>query len=206
MTTPAPGYQSGAHGVTTAVPGGGRLIVRRRLVVETAFVLGVLVKGLDGLVELVAGTALLVLHQDRILALTRAAVAEELREDPHDLVANLLLHQAAGLDHGAAVAGGLFLLLHGVVKVGVVAALLAGSRRVYPWAVGALSVLLAVQLVQLVLSPGIGVVALVVLDALILALTWHEWRVGRSFHDAWRSVVRGWFPRAYPPAGQSPGG
>lgn len=137
MTTPAPGYQSGAHGVTTAVRGGGRLIVRRRLLVETAFVLGVLVKGLDGLVELVAGTALLVLHQERILALTRAAVAEELREDPHDLVAH-----------------------------------------------------------QMVLSPGIGVVALVLLDVLILALTWHEWRVGRSFHDAWRSVVQGWFPRA----------
>ncbi|MFI2488760.1 DUF2127 domain-containing protein [Promicromonospora kroppenstedtii] len=172
-----------------AAGGGGR----RRLLVETAFVLGVLLKGLDGLVELVAGAALLVLHQDRILALTRAAVAEELREDPHDLVANLLLDQAAGLDHGAAVAGGLFLLLHGVVKVVIVAALLAGSRRVYPWAVGALSVLLAVQVVQLVLSPG--VVALVLLDAVILALTWHEWRIGRSFHDAWRSVVRGWFPR-----------
>ncbi|GAA2226635.1 DUF2127 domain-containing protein [Promicromonospora sukumoe] len=172
--------------------------MRRRLLVETAFVLGVLVKGLDGLVELVAGIALLVLHQQGILALTRSVVAEELREDPHDLVANLLLHQAAALDHGAAVAGGLFLLLHGVVKVVIVAALLAGSRRVYPWAVGALSVLLVVQLVQMVLSPGIGVVALVVLDVLILALTWHEWRVGRSFHDAWRSVVHGWFPRAYP--------
>ncbi|MFD7307125.1 DUF2127 domain-containing protein [Promicromonospora sp. NPDC059942] len=180
--------------------------VRRRLLVETAFVLGVLVKGLDGLVELAAGTALLVLHQDRILALTRAAVAEELREDPHDLVAHLLLNEAAGLDHGAALAGGLFLLLHGVVKVAIVAALLAGSRRVYPWAVGALSVLLAVQLVQLVLSPGVGVVALVLLDALILALTWHEWRIGRSFHDAWRSVVHGWFPRASPPASSSTDG
>lgn len=169
---------------------------RRRLLVETAFVLGVLLKGLDGLVELVAGTALLVLHQERILALTRAAVAEELREDPHDLVANLLLNQAAGLDYGAAVAGGLFLLLHGVVKVAIVAALLAGSTRVYPWAVGALSVLLAVQIVQLVLSPGVGVVALVLLDAVILALTWHEWRIGRSFHEAWRSVVSGWFSRA----------
>ena len=155
---------------------------RRRLLVETAFVLGVLLKGLDGLVELVAGTALLVLHQDRILALTRAAVAEELREDPHDLVAHLLLNEATGLDQGAAVAGGLFLLLHGVVKVAIVAALLA------------------VQLVQLVLSPGIGVVALVLLDALILALTWHEWRIGRSFHDAWRGVVHGWSPRASPPA------
>lgn len=117
-------------------------------------------------------------------------------------MANLLLNQAAGLDHGAAVAGGVFLLLHGVVKVVIVAALLAGSRRVYPWAVGALSVLLAVQLVQMVLSPGIGVVALVLLDAVILALTWHEWRTGRSFHDAWRSVLHGWFPRTYPPAGE----
>lgn len=175
---------------------------RRRPLVETAFVLGVLLKGLDGLVELVTGTALLVLHRDRILALTRAAVAEELREDPHDLVANLLQNQAAGLDHDAAVAGGAFLLLHGVVKVAIVAALLAGSRRVYPWAVGALSVLLAVQLVQMVLSPGIGVVALVLLDALILALTWHKWRTERSFHDAWRTVLRGWFPRTYPPAGE----
>ncbi|MFE5342383.1 DUF2127 domain-containing protein [Isoptericola sp. NPDC056578] len=167
---------------------------RRELVAETAFVLGILVKGLDGLVELVAGTALLVLRQGQVLALTRAAVAEELREDPHDVVAHLLLHEAAALSHGTALAAGLFLLLHGVVKVAIVGALLAGSRRVYPWAVGALAVFLVVQLVQLVVSPGLGVALLTALDAAILWLTWHEWRRGRSFRDAWRSVLDGWFP------------
>ncbi|MFD6134675.1 hypothetical protein [Isoptericola sp. NPDC060257] len=45
-------------------------------------------------------------------------------------------------------------MLHGVVKVTIVGALVAGSRRVYPWAVGALGVFLVVQLVQTVVSPG----------------------------------------------------
>ncbi|MFE6967921.1 DUF2127 domain-containing protein [Isoptericola sp. NPDC057653] len=167
---------------------------RRELVAETAFVVGILLKGLDGLVELVAGAALLVLRQDQVLALTRSAVAQELQEDPHDLVAHLLLHEASALSHGTALVAGLFLLLHGVVKVAIVGALLAGSRRVYPWAVGALAAFLVVQVVQTVISPGVGVALLTLLDALVLWLTWHEWRRGRSFRDAWRSVLQGWFP------------
>lgn len=178
--------------------------LRRGLLTETAFVVGIAVKGLDGVAELLAGTALLVLRRSQIVSLTQAAVAQELREDPHDLVAHLLVHAATGLSHGTAVVGGLFLLLHGVVKVAIVAALLAGSRRIYPWAVGALGLFLAVQLVQAAVTPGVGVALLSVVDALILWLTWHEWRRGRSFRDAWRSVRQGWFPRRSSPPAAGP--
>ncbi|HZF32934.1 MAG TPA: DUF2127 domain-containing protein [Candidatus Angelobacter sp.] len=50
----------------------------------------VILKGLDGALEIVVGTALLFVRTGAIMALATAATARELSEDPHDFVANLL--------------------------------------------------------------------------------------------------------------------
>jgi len=55
----------------------------------------VILKGLDGVVEIVGGTALLFVRTGAIMALATAATARELSEDPHDFVANLLRYWAA---------------------------------------------------------------------------------------------------------------
>jgi uncharacterized membrane protein len=166
----------------------------RQRLIDTLFLVGVVFKGLDGAVELLLGIPLLVLSPRLILAITQASTAGELRADPNDLLANFMLHEASGLSHGATVLGAAYLLLHGGVKLAIVVALLRGSRRVYPWAIAALAVFLAFQIGQFAFSPSVGVIVLCLFDAVILWLTWREWRHGRTLHDVWRSVVRGWFP------------
>ncbi|HKT56822.1 MAG TPA: DUF2127 domain-containing protein [Microbacterium sp.] len=159
---------------------------RREAVLDWTFLIGVLLKGVDGLVELVVGIPLLFVTPDQISGLARALTAGELAEDPNDFWANLLLRETAKFSHAGLALGGAFLLVHGVVKLAIVIALLLGSRRIYPWAAGALALLAILQIVDLVLKFSIGVLLLCVFDVIIIVLTVREWREGRSLHDVIR--------------------
>ncbi|WP_460518136.1 DUF2127 domain-containing protein [Humibacter antri] len=150
------------------------------------FLIGVLLKALDGLVELAAGIPALFITKVQLVALAHALTSGELTEDPHDLIANLVLREAGRLGAGALLLGGIYLVIHGAVKVAIVVALLLGSRRVYPWAIGALAVLLIIQIVDLIAKLSVGVLFLSALDLFIIWLTAREWRHGRTLHDVIR--------------------
>jgi uncharacterized membrane protein len=158
-------------------------------ILDLVFLVGVLFKGLDGLVELVGGVILLFATPAKLLGAANALTGEELAEDPHDLLANLIVHGVAHL--GASGIGFIaaYLLLHGVVKIAIVIALLIGSRRIYPWAMAALGAFLIFQIYELITKPSLGVAVLTVFDAVIIWLTWREWRRGRELRDTWRGTV-----------------
>lgn len=158
-------------------------------VLDLLFLIGVLFKGIDGLVELAGGALLLITTPSQLQGAAKAVTGEELSEDPHDLIANLILHGASHLHNGAVWFVAAYLLLHGVVKIAIVIALLIGSRRVYPWAMAALGAFLVFQLYELIIRPSISVAILTVLDAVIIWLTWREWRRNRELRNTWRGTL-----------------
>jgi uncharacterized membrane protein len=155
---------------------------------DLAFLIGVALKAIDGLVEVVFGILLLVVGPAQLLHVAQALTAEELQEDPDDFTAHLVLRAASALTPSGARVAAAYLLLHGIVKLVIVAAVIRGSARVYPWVIGALGAFLVWQVVELVIHPTVGIVVLTVLDALIIALTWREWHERRSFAAAFRSA------------------
>ncbi|MEN0085553.1 MAG: DUF2127 domain-containing protein [Leifsonia sp.] len=164
-------------------------------VLDLVFLIGVLFKGLDGLLELVGGAVLLFVTPGQVQRAAERVTARELAEDPHDLVANLVVHGAAHL-HGRSVwFVAAYLLLHGLVKLAIVVALLVGTRRIYPWAMAALGAFLVFQLYELIVRPSVAVAVLTVLDAVIIWLTWREWRRGRELRTTWRQTVAWVFRR-----------
>ena len=162
---------------------------RRDHILDLAFLIGVAVKGLDALSELLLGVPLLFFSHAQLDSLARSVTAEELTEDPHDLVANLLLHTAAHAGHGTLLFVALYLIVHGVVKLAIIAALIWGAERIYPWAIGALVAFTVFQLVEFVLHPSVSVALLTVLDIVIIALTWREWRQHRSLRETLATTV-----------------
>lgn len=158
-------------------------------VLDLVFLIGVVGKGIDGLLELIGGIILLTTTPAQLLHLVQTITRRELIEDPHDAVATFLLHSVAHLDAGTTTFLAAYVLLHGVVKLAIVAALLLGSRRVYPWAIGALVLFLIYQVYALIVGPTVGMAVLTVLDLAIVLLTWREWRHGRTLHDTWRSTL-----------------
>src|SRR5579871_6836157 len=91
---------------------------------EGAFLASVWLKGLNGLLEFLGGIALLSVTPSFILNAIGDLTQDEVVEDPHDFVANALLRIAAHVDVSSKRFVAFYLLIHGVVKLGLVWALL----------------------------------------------------------------------------------
>ena len=77
---------------------------------------GIVLKGLDGVLEVVGGLLLLVLSPATIDRLTMALTQHELSQDPHDFIATHLVHATSGLTGSAVQFGAIYLLSHGVSR------------------------------------------------------------------------------------------
>ncbi len=149
---------------------------RPRDLLDQTFEVGIILKGLDGLLEVVGGVLLLVVSPATIGRVVTSLTQHELSEDPHDFLATHLLKTAHGLTGSAVLFGAVYLLAHGVVKVVLVAALLKNQLWAYPWMVGFLGVFIVYQVYRLSFQPSVGLTALTVFDAVIAWLTYREYR------------------------------
>jgi len=96
----------------------------RLTLLDRAFYVSLILKGLDGVLELIGGILLLVVTPAQIGAIARFLTLHELSEDPRDFIANTVLSLVAGLNVSVALFGAIYLFLHGVVKVVLVWAVL----------------------------------------------------------------------------------
>lgn len=122
----------------------------RAFSIHRAFQVGVILKGVNGLLELIAGTLLLVGLSHN------TALARHL--PPHD-------------ERFAAI----FLLSHGVIKGLLVYALLREKLWVFPWAISVFAGFGLYQIYRYVVEPSGWLIALTVLDVFVILLTWAEW-------------------------------
>src|SRR5215470_19726394 len=165
---------------------------------DKTFKIGLVLKGLDGVLEVVGGIVLLFLSPQTIQHLVRVLTAHELSEDPHDVIARYLLHTTAHLSHGTTLFGAIYLLSHGAAKIVLVALVLRDKLWAYPWLIGLLLAFIAYQLYQITaVHFSVGLTLLTVFDALLVWLTWREYRAKRAHQH---------LARAAPVAAPSPGG
>jgi uncharacterized membrane protein len=137
----------------------------------------VILKGLNGLAEIVCGTALFFLRAGTILAWVDWLTSAELIQNPHDALAFSLHRWAVNFSHDAQVFAGLYLLVHGVVKV-FLASLLLSEKKLwaFPLALVLFSSLVAFAIYRLLLNWSWALAAFVALDLLTIWLIAREWR------------------------------
>ena len=177
----APGRDAGPHAASTAAATEDAPAKPLSPGLDKTFKIALVLKGLDGVLEVAGGILLLFLSPDTIEHLVRALTAHELSEDPHDVVARYLLHTTAHLNHGTTLFGAVYLLSHGIAKVVLVALVLRDKLWAYPWLIGLLLAFIAYQLYQItVVHFSAGLTALTVFVALLVWLTWREYRAKRA--------------------------
>ena len=147
---------------------------------DRLFEIGIILKGVDGVAELVGGLLLLFVTPADIHHLAAVLTQGELSEDPNDVIARYLLHTANGLTGNAVIFGAVYLLVHGAVKVVLVVALLLNKLWAYPSMIIILLIFIGYQLYRIALDPSAGLIALTVFDALIVVLTGREYRRQRQ--------------------------
>lgn len=154
--------------------------LRRRGLRETIFFASVWLKGLDALLELIGGAALLSVSPTVILHLVRFLTQDEITEDPRDVVANALRHAAARLTLTTEHFMAAYLIVHGIVKLALVWGLLVRLLIAYPVSIVIFAGFIAYQLYRYTLTHGIGLLALSAFDFIVITLIWLEYRALRG--------------------------
>ena len=149
----------------------------RANILHQIFALGIWVKGLDGLLEIVGGLLLLLSSGTSLNQIVISLTQHELVEDPHDLIATAARHAVAHLSAGTQIFASVYLIAHGLIKIVLVSALLRGKRWAYPVAIGFLSLFIAYQLYRLSYQYSLGLALLTLFDLVIVCLTWREYQV-----------------------------
>ena len=139
-----------------------------------------LFKGIDGIIETISGTALLIVDRQDIQHLVHVVLRHELLEDPNDPVANYLMHAAAGLSTNTKTFAALYLLVHGLVKLGLVTALWQNRRWAYPLAGVVLSLFVIYQGVRFTFTHSVVLLLVTAVDIAIIALLPGEYK--RTLH------------------------
>jgi len=144
------------------------------------FLLSVWSKGIAGLVETFGGIVLFCIPQARLNAFVIFLTAPELAEDPTDRVATLLqrvVHELA-TDTKPFVSG--YLIIHGVIKVLLVAGLL--GRRLWSYSVSLwfLAAFVVYQLYRFLFTHSLWLIALTIVDLIVAFLIWREYQVRKQ--------------------------
>ena len=150
---------------------------------DKAFAIGLGLKTIDAIVEVIGGVWLLFLRPGQLQSWVGVIFAPELREDPTDLVATHAQHWAAHFNQGAVLFAAAYLLSHGVTKLVVVVEILRGRLWAYPGLIALTSLFVTYQLYHMWRGGlTLSFVALTIFDLLIIALTAAEYAKLRRRH------------------------
>lgn len=140
------------------------------------FQVSLLFKGAFAAVEILAGISAYFVTQQFLFKLVERLMRQELLEDRRDLIASYLLTSVDHFSLSTRNFTAAYLLSHGVIKLWLILGLLRGKLWYYPLAIGVFGLFIVYQLYRFTLSHSLWLVMLTVVDVVVIALTWQEYR------------------------------
>lgn len=148
--------------------------------IRNYFRISVLIKGIISFAEIVGGIAVFFVPVSSIAAFVMRLAQGELTEQPNDIIATYSVH----LVQQFSIAGGtfiaIFLLSRGLIKLGLVIALLKNQLWAYPISLVVLGLFVLYQLYQIAVAFSVLLVLLTVFDLVVMWFIWREYQVLRA--------------------------
>jgi uncharacterized membrane protein len=157
---------------------------QRSSLAHRAYLVAIGIKGLDGAVELLLGGVVAILGAQRFSAWLIAWSAPEIAGNPENPVMHFVRHSADNLAHASTAFVIVYLLAHGVLKLGIAINLLRGKSWIYPVAVAILAGFIAFMSFRLSHHWSAWLFAFALFDVVTLALVINEWRSPRTAEAA----------------------
>ena len=151
-----------------------------RSVAHRLYWLSLAAKGLIGALQLVAGGLLVAMPGQAVSAIVTRLAALELVEDPADPAAHLVTSLISGADPGQGDFYSAYLLIHGLLNLGVVVALMARIGWAFPVSIAVLAGFVAYQLYKYSAGGGIMMLILSAVDVVVILLALREWRLHKQ--------------------------
>ncbi len=152
---------------------------------DRAFRIGLLFKGIDGLLETIGGLFLLIIKPEQINHFAHWITQGELSQDPNDFVANHILKTAHQLTGASLLFGALYLLSHGIVKIVLVVEVLRDHLWAYIGLIAVTALFVVYQIYRITFDKfSISLFLLTIFDLIIIYLTQKEYRrhLARKHH------------------------
>ena len=151
-----------------------KLINEQKL--HLAFEISLILKGVFALLEIAGGILAYLITQQFLLRIVLAITQDEIREDPNDFVAALLLQSARNFSVSSQHFAAVYLLSHGFIKALLIAGLTRGILWFYPLAIAVFLIFIMYQFYRFNLTHSIWLLVITLLDIVVIGLTWHEYR------------------------------
>lgn len=150
---------------------------RSRKFLHRLFILSIIAKGLDGVLETIAGIIVFLTSRLDLRNLVILITAPELGEDPTDLAANFMRHAVSGLTSNTKYFVAAYLLVNGLVKAIVTAGLLGGRNWVFRPVLALLAIFIVYQLYRFSHTHSLILLGFTCIDMLVLLFIWAEYRI-----------------------------
>lgn len=145
-----------------------------RNLLRHSFRAGITLKGIDGLLEGLAGI-LLVFHPDIIRRIGVKLWISETLHDPTPLAPHLA-HASEKLANASPHFAAAYLLAHGIAKVALVAALWTDKIWAYPLAIAGFSGFVVWEILRFTHTHSVALIFLTLFDLAVIGLIWMEYR------------------------------
>ena len=146
------------------------------------FLISVWIKGAAGLLETIAGVPFFFVTRKSVQAFVMLPTAPELSEDPHDWIATTLSRAVQHFSADTALFAGAYLVIHGLIKLFLVASLLQGKLWAYAAALSFLVAFIIYQCYRYAYTHSIWLILLTIVDLIVAFLIWHEYQSRKQIY------------------------
>ncbi|MFA4833511.1 MAG: DUF2127 domain-containing protein [Patescibacteria group bacterium] len=140
------------------------------------FLASILLKGVDGILEVIGGFLLFLFNYGDINRFVFWLVRRELSEDPKDIIANYLVNAAQSFSLDLQLFLAFYLLFHGLIKIILVISLWQKKLWAYPAAITFLFFFILYQLYRFSYSHSWWLIWMTIFDILIISLAQREYK------------------------------
>ncbi len=144
------------------------------------FEIGIIIKAFDGVLELLGAGLLFLASKEQVNNLIIRLTQHELSEEPQDYIATHIVQAFEHYSLSTKIFEVSYLVIHGAIKIFLVWALLKNKLWAYPVTLALLGIFIVYQIYRYSFTGSIGLAALTIFDAIVFALTWHEYNYRRN--------------------------
>lgn len=144
---------------------------------DKVFEYGILIKGIDGLIEAFTAIALIFVSPRMIQGLVELATHKQLEHNPDAFISNFLIHASHQFTNSGRLFLIVYLAVHAAIKLVSVIGILRNKLWAYPFSLITLGALTLYQLYDIIFGGhSLFVIALTIIDLAILGLIFREYQ------------------------------
>jgi uncharacterized membrane protein len=147
-----------------------------KTIIHDSFEVSILIKAVDGALQIIGAILVLAINPARIAGWVYNLTTSELSEDPHDFIASHLVNFVSQYTSHAQWFAAIYLASHGLIKIFLVYCLWRRKLWAYPTAIIVFVLFGVYQMYRYSHTHGIGMIILTVLDAIVIVLTYLEYK------------------------------